>query len=118
MTKVLLVEDEPDVLETLAEILAINGFEVLTARDGLDAIESGKIGQVDIVVSDIRMPRMDGVELYRRAVGQRPDLPFLFISGHTVGVPQLAGVKPPMLLHKPVSGAAIVAAIQETLKRS
>jgi DNA-binding response OmpR family regulator len=63
--KVLVVEDEKDSRDFLAMFLKIQGYAVVTANDGLEAIEKVEIDNPDIIVSDICMPNLDGIELVR-----------------------------------------------------
>lgn len=66
MASILLVDDEPDLLTVLAILLDIEGYEVLTAADGAAALDLVAARPVDLVVADLMMPNMDGVELCRR----------------------------------------------------
>ncbi|MEE8585461.1 MAG: response regulator [Acidobacteriota bacterium] len=63
---VLVVDDEPDLLELMSICLEEEGFQVQTAADGRQALECLKSNQYDVIVSDIRMPGMDGMQLYQR----------------------------------------------------
>jgi len=81
---VLLVEDEEDVRRVVAEHLQDQGYAVSAfsaPEDALAAVASGL--EVQLVVSDVVMPRMNGPELVERLREQRPDLPALLLSGHT-----------------------------------
>ena len=80
--RVLLVDDEPKLLETMAEILQETGFSVETARDGLQALARIEAGEPDVVVADVEMGGMSGYELCRRVrASGRDAIPFLFCSG-------------------------------------
>jgi len=61
--KILVVDDDPDVLEAISIILEANGYEVVTARDGLDGLEKLKEEKPDLMILDLLMPRMDGFEV-------------------------------------------------------
>ena len=78
---VLLVEDDPAVRRVAGRALVRAGLSVVEARDGFEALELAS-GQVDLVVADLVMPRMDGHELVRRLRLRRPKLPALLISGY------------------------------------
>jgi PAS domain S-box-containing protein len=82
---ILVVEDEPAVRALVARILRGTGYRVLEAGNGEGALEVfGRAdGRVDLVLSDVVMPRMSGPELVRRLLLQRPDLRVLFMSGYT-----------------------------------
>jgi DNA-binding NtrC family response regulator len=64
--KVLIVEDEPHALTGLAELVAGWGYRTDTARDGVEALEKARLWQPGIVVTDLKMPRMDGLDLLER----------------------------------------------------
>lgn len=116
---VLLVEDEPDVLQTLAAILERKGYRVVTACDGQDALQQDKVMTADVVVTDLRMPGIDGLELYFKVMGVRAELPFIFISGHAFrheDASPAAGLANVVLLQKPFSTEALVQAIASRLK--
>ncbi len=66
MKKILVVDDEEKNRYLISFILEKNGFEVVTATDGLDGVEAAKRQQVDLIIMDIKMPKMDGYESTRR----------------------------------------------------
>ncbi|MEW6236728.1 MAG: Cache 3/Cache 2 fusion domain-containing protein [Candidatus Omnitrophota bacterium] len=82
---VLLVEDEEAVRNTVSEILADSGYAVLPARNGQEALELCKTRQDDIqlLITDVVMPDMSGVETSQRLSQMRPDIKILFMSGYT-----------------------------------
>src|SRR5689334_20938072 len=64
--KILLVEDDPQAVGILEPILISKGFSVSVARDGMEGLEKVKLHSPDLLLLDITMPRMDGIELCRR----------------------------------------------------
>jgi two-component system cell cycle sensor histidine kinase/response regulator CckA len=97
---VLVVEDEPALCRLISVSLEKRGYTVLTAENGAEAIQilENNPGEIDLVVSDIMMPKLNGLELRKKAVLLRPKMRFLFISGYaedTIGqtahLPQDAG---------------------------
>ncbi len=84
-TTVLLTEDEKNIREALAEYLAGLGMVVLQAEDGVAALEiaADHDGPIDVLVTDLVMPRMSGPELATRLVSLRRDLEVIFVSGYT-----------------------------------
>jgi signal transduction histidine kinase/ActR/RegA family two-component response regulator len=80
-TTVLLVEDDQGLLELLQRMLIGAGYEVVSARNGLGALERLRETVVDVVVTDMLMPEMDGIELMRALIVDRPSLPIVAISG-------------------------------------
>ena len=83
--RVLVVEDEDAVRIFATEALRRQGYEVLQACDGLEALDvmEDNDHQVDIVVSDVKMPEMDGPTLFKELRSHNPDLKFIFVSGYT-----------------------------------
>ncbi len=80
---VLIVDDEPWVVQLLADILGADGHQVETAPDGLGALDKLGMRRYDVVVSDMRMPRLDGFGLYRELAQRYPHLTrrFVLITG-------------------------------------
>src|SRR5229473_6198098 len=83
--RILVVDDEPLVTQLIAETLALVGHEVDTAKNGREALEKVSACAYDVILSDLRMPELDGVGLYRELEQQYPRLlPRLaFVSGTT-----------------------------------
>lgn len=75
--RVLVVDDEPSVLLTLAGNLELEGFEVETAETGAQALAVVASRELDLVFSDIRMPGLSGIDLFRQVKRLRPDLPMI-----------------------------------------
>ena len=66
MPKVLVVDDEPDAVELLQEFLTAKGYDVITASDGEEALRRVKEDRPHLILLDVRMPRMNGLEVLRR----------------------------------------------------
>lgn len=83
---VLVVDDERGVRELIAELLQRDGHKVQVAADGAAALERLAAGAFDLVLSDIRMPRLDGLALYREAARRHPGMGrrFVFVTGDTL----------------------------------
>jgi PAS domain S-box-containing protein len=117
---VLLVEDEDSVRAMAARILRQKGFTVLEASDGAEALDALNAygGTLDLILTDVVMPGVSGVELADRAIELRPGMPVLFMSGYTEGeVPDRGG--PPagtVLLNKPFRAGELVAAVRKVLE--
>jgi signal transduction histidine kinase/CheY-like chemotaxis protein len=84
---VLLVDDEPEIRNMVSDFLRTLGHEVLTAGDANDAVEQARNyeGRIDLLITDVVMPQMDGFELALRLREERADLPVLVMSGFTGG---------------------------------
>jgi DNA-binding NtrC family response regulator len=80
--KLLLVDDEEDFLTAAAEALRRRGMEVVAVTDARKALSSAKYGDFDVAVIDMKMPGMDGEELFRRLGRQEPQLPVIILTGH------------------------------------
>ncbi len=84
MSKILIIEDEAAIRRVLVKIISEENkaYEVIEAEDGIQGIEMIKENELDLVLCDIKMPKMDGVEVLQHAKKIKPELPFLMISGH------------------------------------
>ena len=79
--RILVVDDEGEMRSLLAHILKGEGYRVATAEDGVAALKVLKAEHFDILITDIRMPQMDGVTLYNNVKKLYPHLPVVFIIG-------------------------------------
>ena len=82
MARILIVDDEQSIRETLRETLEDEGYEIEEAKEGEKAIALIKKFNYDAVLSDIKMPKLDGIEVLEKAKTIAPELPFIMISGH------------------------------------
>jgi CheY-like chemotaxis protein len=106
---ILLVEDEPLLAMVLEELLLELGHTVtiaLNGAEGLAALE--KASPFDALVTDIRLPKVDGWALARRARELRPDIPVIYVTGDSAADRQAKGVSGSVLLSKPFSPEAFV----------
>ena len=81
--KILLVEDESDLTLIVADTLRGQGYEVVTAADGLEGLEKFKAEGADIVVADVMMPKMDGFSMAREIRRLSPAVPLLFLTARS-----------------------------------
>jgi DNA-binding NtrC family response regulator len=79
---VLIVDDEPLVRQTLSEWMRRKNFQVFEADGGRQALAMIRTGDPDLVISDVVMPGMDGIQLLKEAKAVKADIPFLMISGY------------------------------------
>ncbi len=84
MPKILIIEDEDAIRRVLIKIIKNenSSFEVEDAADGLEGFEMIQTTDYDLVLCDIKMPKMDGVEVLEKALAVKPEIPFIMISGH------------------------------------
>jgi PAS domain S-box-containing protein len=116
---VLLVEDETAVLLAAARILTGHGYRVLMRGDPADALQvlGEAERQIDVLVTDIVMPGMSGIELGRRAKELRPELPILYMTGYSQEVISHRGTLPAdsNFLQKPFTRRALLEAVAKTV---
>ncbi|MBA3829698.1 MAG: sigma-54-dependent Fis family transcriptional regulator [Taibaiella sp.] len=79
---ILVIDDEKAIRKTLSEILSFEGFTVDEAADGVEGLKKIKENNYDCVICDIKMPKMDGIEVLDHMQAEKPDVPFIIISGH------------------------------------
>jgi len=80
--KILVVDDEPDLVLVLSNFLSKEGFKVYTAHTGEQAIEKVKNNPIDLVLLDIAMPVMDGIETLKQIKKIKPDINVIMITGY------------------------------------
>ena len=80
--KILVVDDEQDVRETLESVLAKLDYDPIVAPGGKEALEMIKQNKIDVVLSDLYMPEMDGIELLKRVKTEDRNIVFLMITAH------------------------------------
>ena len=81
MANILLAEDDGSMREFLAKALRRAGHEVMAVGDGLDAFDAIKDTPYDLLLADVVMPGLDGIELARRAAKEQPGIKVMFITG-------------------------------------
>lgn len=82
MAKILVIDDQRGIRSTLKDILEMEGHAVTLAEDGAQGVEAFKAEAFDVVLTDIKMPGMDGMEVLDAIMTQKPDCPVIMISGH------------------------------------
>jgi two-component system, NtrC family, nitrogen regulation response regulator NtrX len=82
MPHLLIVDDEKSIRNVLRDILSEEGFTIDEAVDGFEAINLFKINNYDVVLCDIKMPKIDGLEFLGRAMAEKPHVPIIMISGN------------------------------------
>ena len=102
--KVLLVDDEEEFVETLAERMRNRGMEVSTTNSGADALELVDDEAFDVVVLDLKMPGIDGLEALKRIKKRRPDIQVVLLTGHATVEKGVEAIKEGALefLEKPI----------------
>lgn len=82
MATILIIDDEKAIRKTLSEILSFEGYKIDEATDGEEGLRKYREKTYDVVLSDIKMPKIDGIEFLQKAVEINPDVPIIMISGH------------------------------------
>ena len=82
MTKILVIDDERSIRNSMKDILQYEGHDVVLAENGLEGLVSVKSEKPDIVFCDIKMPKMEGIEVLERIKEFSTDTPVIMISGH------------------------------------
>lgn len=119
--KILVVDDEPDILEFLSYNLEKEGFSVETAENGKQALEKAKKNQPDIVLLDVMMPEMDGIEACRtmREMPQFEHTIIAFLTARTEDYSQIAGFETGAddYISKPIKPRVLVSRLKALLRR-
>ncbi|MBK9330188.1 MAG: response regulator transcription factor [Sphingobacteriales bacterium] len=119
--KILVVDDEPDILEFLSYNLEKEGFLVETAENGKQALEKAKKNQPDIVLLDVMMPEMDGIETCRtmREMPQFEHTIIAFLTARTEDYSQIAGFETGAddYISKPIKPRVLVSRLRALLRR-
>jgi CheY-like chemotaxis protein len=117
--RVLLVEDDEDNRELMAEVLEGAGYQVLTAASGAAGLRALAEHSVDVVVTDVGMPGMGGLEVARAAKEIAPGVPVVVVTGYTEreDISSARGREVDAVLVKPVDPDALIAAVEQLVKR-
>ncbi len=120
-TKILLVDNENDIVEFLQYNLEKEGFEVLPAYDGMEALEKIK-QKPDLVILDIMMPKLDGFEVYKRIRENNlyKDIPIIFLTAKSGEIDEIKGLElgASDYIQKPISPKKLVARVRSNLRKS
>ena len=82
MNKILLIDDEPDIVRVLSMSLRADGYDVIPAHSGIEGVEVFEKERPDIVLTDIKMPGMDGIEVLKKVKSIQPQSEVIIITGH------------------------------------
>jgi len=119
MATIALVDDDRNILTSVSLALEAEGYRVQTYTDGVAALEGLKNTPPDLAIFDIKMPRMDGMELLRR-LRQKSDLPVIFLTSKDEEIDELFGLKMGAddFIHKPFSQRLLVERVKAILRRA
>ncbi len=115
--RVLLVEDDDDNRELMAEVLEAAGYVVLTAASGQDGLKKLSEHSIDVVVTDVGMPGMGGLEVAKAAKAIAPSVPVVIVTGwaEREDIARARGREVDSVLIKPVDPDALTAAVGDVL---
>jgi DNA-binding NtrC family response regulator len=82
MSNILIIDDEKAIRKTLSEILSYEGYKIDEAGDGEEGLKKVKEKEYDVILCDIKMPKIDGIEFLEKTKETHPDIPIIMISGH------------------------------------
>ena len=117
--RILVVDDEPQITRVLRASLVSSGYEVLLARDGVEGFDSYRESAPDLVITDVSMPRMDGIEL-TRAIRQMGDTPIIVLSVREQETMKVAALDEGAddYITKPFSMQELLARVRAQLRKS
>ncbi|MBS5997688.1 MULTISPECIES: response regulator transcription factor [Corynebacterium] len=118
--KILVVDDEQAVRESLRRSLRFNGYEVLTANDGLEAVETVRAENPELVILDVMMPNMDGLEVCRTLRSEGWDRPILVLTARDGVSDRVAGLDAGAddYLPKPFALEELLARVRSLVRRA
>ncbi len=120
MKRVMIVDDEEQIRDVLMKILQRHGYQVVVAEHGRQAVSIFESNPVDLIITDITMPQMDGLETIRTILSNNPQVPIIAISGgghrfpdYFLPMAQQSGAK--MVLKKPIRSQELVKAVESLI---
>ncbi len=117
-TRILVAEDEPDILESVGYALRQEGFEVDTATTGQEALDAARAGQYDLLVLDVMMPELSGLDVCR-VVRAESDVPIIMLTARDAEIDRVLGLElgADDYVTKPFSLAELVSRVRALLRR-
>jgi two-component system OmpR family response regulator len=119
MPRILIADDEPNIREVITFALERAGFQTATARNGGETLQAFRRGPLDLIILDIGMPEMDGLEVCRQ-IRKTSDVPILFLSARDEEIDRVLGLEigGDDYVTKPFSARELVARVNVILKRA
>ena len=119
MPTIALVDDDRNILTSVSIALEAEGYRIMTYTDGASALDGFKTSPPDLAILDIKMPRMDGMELLRR-LRQKSDMPVIFLTSKEEEIDELFGLKMGAddFIRKPFSQRLLVERVKAVLRRA
>ena len=120
MTRILIVEDEPAMVSGLRDNFEFEGYEVITAPDGVSGLERALKEMPDLVVLDVMMPRMSGLDVCKQLKVKRPSMPIIMLTARGQEVDKVVGLElgADDYITKPFSIRELLARVKAVLRRA
>ncbi len=120
VTKILIVEDEPNMVAGLRDNFEYEGYQVITAADGVAGLERALADSPDLVVLDVMMPRMSGLDVCKRLKARRPSIPVIMLTARGQEVDKVVGLElgADDYVTKPFSIRELLARVKAVLRRA
>jgi len=120
MTKILIVEDEPNMVAGLRDNFEFEGYEVISAPDGVAGLERAVSQTPDLVILDVMMPRMSGLEVCKQLKAKRPEIPIIMLTARGQEVDKVVGLElgADDYVTKPFSIRELLARVKAVLRRA
>jgi two-component system alkaline phosphatase synthesis response regulator PhoP len=119
-TKILIVEDEPNMVAGLRDNFEFEGFQVSTAMDGVEGLEHALKNSPDLVILDVMMPRMSGLDVCKQLKAKRPSIPIIMLTARGQEVDKVVGLElgADDYVTKPFSIRELLARVKAVLRRT
>ena len=119
-TRILIVEDEPAMVAGLRDNFEYEGYEVISANDGVEGLEKAINDQPDLVVLDVMMPRMSGLDVCKQLKSKRPSVPIIMLTARGQEIDKVVGLElgADDYVTKPFSVRELMARVKAVLRRA
>ena len=119
MIKILIVDDEPPIIDVLAYNLKQAGYEVIIARDGEQAVAAARRDQPDLIILDLMLPKLDGLEV-QRIIRRESEVPIIMLTARDAEIDRVVGLElgADDYVVKPFSVRELIARVKNVLRRS
>lgn len=116
--RILIVDDDPDIRETMTTLLTMNGYSVVTAEDGSSALEELKRDKFHLMITDLKLPQMNGIELIKNVRNINKDIQCIIITGYATVTTAVEGMKAGAFdyLMKPFNATEVLLLVKRALE--